>query len=469
MGNEELISEYVDRNGVAGDTKFILEHLNEVYAAYNKLGSVKIGLNGADSLTKVNEATKQATAANLQYEQSVQRVTERIAQLNGHSREFTNVLLQETKATKELSASRLNDAKAAESLAKAKSIEEKSTKESIKSKEAEKKVVEQATNDYLQLSKAYTEAALKAKNYVLQLGANHPLAVAAVKDANDLGTVLKNIDSSVGQNQRSVGDYGNAITKSFSKAFSAVKTLANILPGLGISGVFLLAGNLISDFVNGLFRASDGVKELKKQQEDFVRSLDDVSRSSIATSLQLQNFVAIAKDSKLPLEQRNTALVEANNILGDHSEKLTLVNINTIATTESIKRFTDALIGQAIATKYADRAAELTIKRTKLSKELKEAIDQEAKAKERSKNADGSTPEFIDALTAESKAFSDLREAKVSEIREVDKELSEVQLDLLENQKKATDILTVPDAKKKQLYCCGKAVRSKAQGSIRNC
>lgn len=92
-GNEELIDQYVDRTGVANDTKFFLEQLNQVFEALKKLSEIKVGLGNAktaftsgplakdaaaeiDKMTKANntlvEATNKLVTANSKVSQSFQ-------------------------------------------------------------------------------------------------------------------------------------------------------------------------------------------------------------------------------------------------------------------------------------------------------------------------------------------------------------------------------------------------------------
>ena len=56
-----------------------------------------------------------------------------------------------------------------------------------------------------------------------------------------------------------------------------------------------------------------------------------------------------------------------------HGEKLTLANIATERITLQTQKYTQALIAQAIASKYADKIAEITIKQTEQQKALDEA------------------------------------------------------------------------------------------------
>ena len=121
--------------------------------------------------------------------------------------------------------------------------------------------------------------------------------------------------------------------------------------------------------------ASDGIKN---SQNDFSKSLDSARSSALATSISLQNYVDIAKNGQLPLEQRNEALKKANEILGEHGTKLTLASVATAEGTKNIELYTKALIAQAVAEKYVDQIAQAKIDQIKLTKELSKA-EQEAK------------------------------------------------------------------------------------------
>jgi hypothetical protein len=119
--------------------------------------------------------------------------------------------------------------------------------------------------------------------------------------------------------------------------------------------------------------AKDAVDEVKKSQEEFAKSLDSAKSSALSSGIALQSYVDVAKNSTLPIEQRNEALKKANEILGDHGKVLTLASIATAEGTKEIELYTKALIAQAVATKYTDKIAELTIQQTNLNNQLKQS------------------------------------------------------------------------------------------------
>jgi hypothetical protein len=292
MANEDRISNYVDRTGFASDTKFIIEQLNEALAAFNKLGSVRVGLNGVDSMSKTIPASKEAAAAMDSYEVSVKRVTERIASLNGHSKEFTQVLLADAKAAKEVSIAKLNEAKARETNARAAALEAKASEATTKAKVAEEKATQQ-TAKAKQIEEKYTAALIKEKeklnkeavkeadhlgklnNQYEQLKAKYLISANTAKQlaaANGINTKetqdaiavaaryhqqLLKIEQAVGQSQRNVGNYTQA-TFALTQVLREAPAFANSF-ATGISAI----GNNVPILIDEIKKLNAANVELK--------------------------------------------------------------------------------------------------------------------------------------------------------------------------------------------------------------
>ena len=91
--------------------------------------------------------------------------------------------------------------------------------------QAATKNTQDETGAYAQLSLQYQVAAQKAKDMATVHGVNSDEAKKATSEAQKMSEQLKEVDASVGQNQRSVGDYTNAILK----AIDALKKQATTL------------------------------------------------------------------------------------------------------------------------------------------------------------------------------------------------------------------------------------------------
>jgi len=157
----------------------------------------------------------------------------------------------------------------------------------------------------------------------------------------------------------------------------ALKALGSSLIGVGGVGLALsVASAAVLFFQSGLISFGGESKKAAAAAKEFADSLDDARASGIASGLQLQAYADIAANTNNSLETRNEALEKANKIMGEHGEKLTLVNIATKGAREEIEKFTQATIQQALASKFADKAADLIIARAKAFKEFAKARDE---------------------------------------------------------------------------------------------
>jgi len=164
-----------------------------------------------------------------------------------------------------------------------------------------------------------------------------------------------------------------ALKASTAAGTSATKLFFSALAGPAGIGVLIGAISLFDAYSNGYGVFANKAKEAKKAQADFNEELNKAKAPALSAGLQLQQFVNIAANAKLPIEQRNKALDEGNKILGDYGEKLTLANVATVAITAQTNLFTQALIQEAVAAKLADRSADLIIKQAEASKQFAEA------------------------------------------------------------------------------------------------
>lgn len=175
--------------------------------------------------------------------------------------------------------------------------------------------------------------------------------------------------------------------------------------------IILLAITAIGTFISHLLSAKEATDEHKKSLDEFTKSLKGAEAGALASGFQLKEYAKIAADSTIPLKERNTALTEANKILGDHKEKLTLVNVATAEGTKIINDYTTALVNNAVAAKYADRLADISIKQ----RDFKKAYDESGQAITDFKNkygnyifeTDSRAKEFLALIQKQRDAFND--------------------------------------------------------------
>jgi hypothetical protein len=153
-------------------------------------------------------------------------------------------------------------------------------------------------------------------------------------------------------------------TGSTGSAFKAMLQSLTGPAGLGLA-IGLISSALTFAAV-GFDRWGASAKKAKEDTDKFKEGLDDAKSSALSTGQLLEGYVKIARDQTLTEKERNEAIREANKILGEHGEKLTLANIATEKVTEAVKLYTQATIAQAVAQKYSDKIADLIIKKNDL-------------------------------------------------------------------------------------------------------
>ena len=152
---------------------------------------------------------------------------------------------------------------------------------------------------------------------------------------------------------------------------NAFKSLGSSLMGpAGIGIALAVVSSAIVYFTSQTSKVKTVIDEAKKANEEFQKSLLSAKSGAMAAGVELQLFVDIARNGKLPLEQRNEALKKANEILGEHGQKLTLDNVASAAATIEVQRYTNALIAQAVAQAYVKRISDATVSKQDLQAQL---------------------------------------------------------------------------------------------------
>lgn len=128
---------------------------------------------------------------------------------------------------------------------------------------------------------------------------------------------LKDLDAGLGNMQRNVGNYGSALTK----VWSGIRQLAYILPGLGIAGIFNLAGEAIMFVAEKLDIFNSKVS---KSQEIFKEAFSGTGyKSAIENVYTLKENIDLANKG---LISKDSVLKEYNETLGKTTGHLSTWN-----------------------------------------------------------------------------------------------------------------------------------------------
>lgn len=236
----------------------------------------------------------------------------------------------------------------------------------------------QGSSAYKLFAKQVQEAQIQAQNYAVALGKTHPQTLLAVKNAKALSNELKEIDSAVGINVRNVGNYGSALDK----VLKPFRTLANILPGLGLSGIFLLLGEGIAwlgDKISGLSKVQDLATRSAKY---FADAQAEAAKSSASEISELDALVAIAKDETATRESRNLAVSRLQEMYPNYLKNIGLETINSKEAAAAIDEVREALLQKGIAQAYVGKIADLVMRQTELQNGIDKTNNQLLKNRE---------------------------------------------------------------------------------------
>lgn len=202
----------------------------------------------------------------------------------------------------------------------------------------------------------------------------------AVNGIKKVGTELKKTEQAATKfTQKGKTDFTafGQVLQDLPFGFIAIQNnITRLLPSAGALGLAISAITAAITFAQtGFSNWTRGFTRSKEEVDEFAKGLNSAKAGAIETGVKLQAFVDIARDNTKSLSERNFALAEANKLMGEHGQKLTLVNINTKAVTDEINNFTQALIQQAVANKFADKVADLIIKQTEAAAEYGKAVD----------------------------------------------------------------------------------------------
>lgn len=91
---------------------------------------------------------------------------------------------------------------------------------------------------------------------------------------------------------------GAAVTSSFSKAFGGLRSLAALIPGIGLGGLIGLAATAVNSLTNGFFEAAFGASKLDKAIDAASESIDKNAASVVVMVRALQSGTLSSSEFK---------------------------------------------------------------------------------------------------------------------------------------------------------------------------
>ena len=169
---------------------------------------------------------------------------------------------------------------------------------------------------------------------------------------------LKAVNAEMKVLNKEAGIAATSTFSSLSKIGGPLRTLANILPGIGVAGLFTLAFQGIGSLVDSLTNVSHKFSLAKADAEAF----NDALKNTTGETTKLQALVSIARDVTLSTNQRKNALDQLQKLYPDYLRNITLENINSDAARKSIDELTSSIIKKGLAEAFSKKVVEETLK-----------------------------------------------------------------------------------------------------------
>jgi hypothetical protein len=152
------------------------------------------------------------------------------------------------------------------------------------------------------------------------------------------------------------------LSKDAGGAGGALKAMASGLMGpagiglaLGaVSSILVAFGPKIADFING-------TNEATKAEDKFAQSLSDARAEASETGIRLQAYLTITQNASVSDERRAEALRAVKNELGKVNSAYASTITNVDQARAAVDLYTQALVAQAITSRYIDEIANKTI------------------------------------------------------------------------------------------------------------
>ena len=250
-----------------------------------------------------------------------------------------------------------------------------------------------AKSAYKSLTDQYNAAAIAAKNYSIELGANHPQTLAAVENAKKLNTQLKEVDASVGQNQKSVGNYEGAMAKAFGRVTSlsnigarAITMLSRQIIGVGVGMLsFVIGAKAIEMISNKLVEVWDkmhsALNHYKQKLDDLREVREDANKKSGEEITSLNILYKAATNVANSTDLRTEAITKLQAIYPKHFDNITAEEFLNGKAKKSYDELTTSILKTSRARATQDKMEDLQRQVLDVNDKESEIIDKAEKAK----------------------------------------------------------------------------------------
>lgn len=232
----------------------------------------------------------------------------------------------------------------------------------LRTQQAQDKAAQSAAKalaPYQQLVNVHKALVEEARNAGIQFGLNSTQYIQAANQANGVGERLNTINNSLGNYSNNVGNYTRGIADYFQRFYSGIRIAANIIPGLGISGIFLLAFEGIKYVVEQLGLFNDKISQAKANLDAYNEVSKAANQEAGKQSSNLRILYQAATDVTNSIHNRTLAARELQKEFPDTFKNITTETILNGGASASYQQLTKDIIANAKAKAVADKLGKI--------------------------------------------------------------------------------------------------------------
>lgn len=161
-----------------------------------------------------------------------------------------------------------------------------------------------------------------------------------------LGSEIKQVTSQIEAQKSAFADLGAATERAGSgmagglqKAFGGLRMIANILPGIGLAGMFGLAFDGVMQLAGGFGQLSEAEKATKKSTDDIFTS---IGKEASEVNVLVEQY----RNTNLSLQQRGSILKQLNTIAPEYFNGLKAENTTYADLKTNLDAYTASLANQ---------------------------------------------------------------------------------------------------------------------------
>ena len=156
---------------------------------------------------------------------------------------------------------------------------------------------------------------------------------------------------------------GSAMGSGLNKAFGGLRMIANILPGIGLAGMFGLAFEGLGKLVEEMGLFSNKITESEKKLSDYNEVNKKANKDAGEQIATLKTLYSIATDVNASMDTRNKAAKELQDLFPKTYGNLSLEVIKTGEAKDATDALTKSIIEQARAKAALAKISELEAQR----------------------------------------------------------------------------------------------------------